>query len=374
MRHIPDVRADLGDVSFDAALREALEKRTDYDTGKWLFVPPRYTEYRYILGTRGARPLVCIGINPSTAMPERLDRTLESVQRIALNNGYDSFIMFNVCARRATDPDDMEKEMNADLHRENMKAFDYILSLSDRPAVWAAWGGIIEKRAWLRDCLKDMILIGERRRARWVKCGPLSVKGHPHHPLYLKSTLPLESFDAAGYLARLMGGGKMVIVVPYSEAWPRDFEEIALRIRAALSGLLLRIEHVGSTSVPGLSAKPIIDIDAVIGDQSALGDVVSALEKIGYRYEGDLGIAGREAFKYEGEDPLPKHHLYVCPRDSAELKRHIAFRDYLLSHPGAAEEYGRIKEEGAALYPYDIDKYIGFKAPFIGRIYREIGI
>ena len=96
--------------------------------------------------------------------------------------------------------------------------------------------------------------------------------------------------------------------------------------------------------------------------------------KIGYRHEGDLGIAGREAFKYDGKEHLRKHHLYVCPKDSQELKRHIAFRNYLQSHPNAIQEYSRIKEEGAELYPYDINLYIEHKSPFIEKIYTEIGI
>ena len=202
MRHIPDADAVLGDLSFENALKEALLPREDYDSSRWLFVPPRYTEYRYILGTRGDKPLIAVGINPSTARPDALDRTLESVQSIALNNGFDSFVMFNVCAHRATDPNDMARELNEEMHRQNMKAFDYVLSLSSAPTVWAAWGGIIEKRPYLWNCLRDMIAVGEKRGTRWVKCGAVSVKGHPHHPLYLKSTLPLEDFDAASY-ARL---------------------------------------------------------------------------------------------------------------------------------------------------------------------------
>ena len=91
-----------------------------------------------------------------------------------------------------------------------------------------------------------------------------------------------------------------------------------------------------------------------------LDAVISALERIDYHHEGNLGIAGREAFKYEGKTHLRKHHLYVCPRDSEELKRHIAFREYLRSHPEAVREYSRIKEEGAALYPFDIEKYIEY--------------
>ena len=167
---------------------------------------------------------------------------------------------------------------------------------------------------------------------------------------------------------------KHVIVLPYDEHWAHDFLQIREELQAALGELALNIEHVGSTSVRGLSAKPIIDIDVVIKDYSSLDAVISALEGIGYQYEGDLGIAGREAFKYEGKDHLQKHHLYVCPQDSDELKRHIAFRDYLRAHPEAVREYSLIKEEGAKLYPYDIEKYIEYKSPVIEKIYRELEI
>ncbi len=165
-----------------------------------------------------------------------------------------------------------------------------------------------------------------------------------------------------------------IAVLPYDAAWAQDFAAIRDELQTALGGLALRIEHVGSTAVPGLSAKPVIDIDVVIRDCSAFDEAAAALGTIGYRREGDLGIPGREAFTYDGKEHLRKHHLYVCPQDSAELQRHIAFRDYLRAHPEAVREYGRIKQEGAALYPDDIDKYIAHKAPFIGRIYGELGL
>lgn len=167
---------------------------------------------------------------------------------------------------------------------------------------------------------------------------------------------------------------KHVVVMPYDENWKQAFEDIKTELDAALGDLALRIEHVGSTSVEGLSAKPVIDIDVVIEDTSMLESVIVALAKIGYSHEGDLGIPGREAFKYEGKDHLMKHHLYVCAKDSAELKRHLAFRDYLRSHPEAVKEYSRVKTEGAELYPYDIDKYIEYKSPFIDGIYGKIGL
>ena len=167
---------------------------------------------------------------------------------------------------------------------------------------------------------------------------------------------------------------KSVVVLPYDEQWERAFARIKDEIHGALGSLALGIEHVGSTSVRGLSAKPIIDIDVVITDYSVFDAVVTALEAIGYHHEGDLGIATREAFRYDGKEHLQKHHLYVCPQNSAELKRHVAFRNYLRSNPEAVREYSRIKEEGAALYPGDIEKYIEHKAPFIEKIYKAIGV
>ena len=167
---------------------------------------------------------------------------------------------------------------------------------------------------------------------------------------------------------------KRVVVEPYDAAWARDFAGIEAELRPALGELALGIEHVGSTSVRGLSAKPIIDVDVVIRDRSRLDEVIDALGRIGYRHEGDLGIPGREAFDYEGKEHLRRHHLYVCARDSAELKRHLAFRDYLRAHPDAVRAYSRVKVEGAALYPNDIDGYIAHKSPFIEGVYREIGL
>ena len=165
-----------------------------------------------------------------------------------------------------------------------------------------------------------------------------------------------------------------IVVVPYDENWKLRFEEIAGELREVLGRLALTIEHVGSTSVPGLAAKPIIDIDVVIEDESKLQAVIESLAKIGYQYEGNLGIPGREAFGYEGKTHLMEHHLYVCPKDSSELRRHLSFRDYLRAHPNAVLEYSRIKEEAARLYPHEIDGYINHKGTVIEKIYRELGL
>ena len=201
--HIPQTTTDALTLElFDPALEAALLPAADYDVSKWLYVPNRYSEYRYILGTRGERPLICIGINPSTAAPDALDPTLQSVERIARSNGYDSFLMFNVYAQRATRPDDMERQCNTLLHEENRKAFRYLLSLSPNPAVWAAWGNIIMKRDYLMDCMRDFVADGEAVGAKWFTAGPLLKSGHPHHPLYLKRDTKLLDFDVNTYLQK----------------------------------------------------------------------------------------------------------------------------------------------------------------------------
>ena len=202
--HIPETTTDMLElVTFQQALESANTPNPDYDIEKWLYAPNFYCDYRYILGTRGRNPLICIGINPSTARPGDLDNTLKSVERIALGNGFDSFIMFNVYAQRATDPDTMEKTCNVLLHRENLEAFRYVLSISEQPAVWAAWGTIIEKRDYLPQCLADMLSAGNEYGARWYCAGKVSKKGHPHHPLYLRKDEKLKPFDVADYLGKM---------------------------------------------------------------------------------------------------------------------------------------------------------------------------
>lgn len=165
-----------------------------------------------------------------------------------------------------------------------------------------------------------------------------------------------------------------VIVVPYDEEWKSDFEEIKKEIEGAIGELIIGIEHVGSTSVEGLSAKPCIDIDVIIKDYGVFDAVARKLETIGYIHEGNLGIRDREAFKYSNKPHLQKHHLYVCPQHSEELHRHITFRNFLRSNPEAVKKYGRAKETAAQLFPNDIDKYIENKSPCIEELYEMCGL
>lgn len=201
--HIPSCETTkLSILSFDKALNLSLVPNDNYDVGKWIYVPNTYCDYRYLLGTIGKRPLICIGINPSTAEPDNLDNTLKSVERIANYNGYDSFIMLNVYSQRATNPNDMERNFNRELHIENLKAFEYALKLcKDKPHVWLACGTIIEKRPFLFDCLRDFVKVGENNGAKWYSCGKVSLKGHPHHPLYLRKDSCLDEFDIHRYMS-----------------------------------------------------------------------------------------------------------------------------------------------------------------------------
>ena len=167
---------------------------------------------------------------------------------------------------------------------------------------------------------------------------------------------------------------RKVIVLPYDQAWKSAFEAIKKEIKEAIGDLIIGIEHVGSTSVEGMSAKPCIDIDVIIKDYSVFDAVVVALTAIGYIHEGDLGIKHREAFKYSGKTHLQTHHLYVCPEYSEELRRHIVFRDYLREHTEAIRKYSLVKEKAAGLFPDDIEKYIEYKSPCIEELYRMCGL
>ena len=165
-----------------------------------------------------------------------------------------------------------------------------------------------------------------------------------------------------------------VVVEAYQENWKAAFAAIKEEIEAAIGEWVLGIEHVGSTAVEGLSAKPCIDMDVIIEDYGVFDAIVGRLEQIGYIHEGDLGIKDREAFRYSDKPHLQKHHLYVCPQDSEELHRHIVFRDFLRSTPAAVKQYSSIKETAAKLFPDDIDKYIEYKSPCIEELYRMCGL
>jgi GrpB-like predicted nucleotidyltransferase (UPF0157 family) len=168
-----------------------------------------------------------------------------------------------------------------------------------------------------------------------------------------------------------------VEVVRYNPRWPQMFEELQAVLQNALGISCRRIEHVGSTSVPGLDAKPIIDMDAVVAAKD-LRQAIEILARLGYIHQGDLGIHGREAFARETEDvphsgrkrTWPAHHLYVCPEDSPELARHLAFRDCLRANQELATQYGTLKSDLAKRYKSDREAYTLAKTDFIENALR----
>jgi GrpB-like predicted nucleotidyltransferase (UPF0157 family) len=164
---------------------------------------------------------------------------------------------------------------------------------------------------------------------------------------------------------------KIVEIVPYNPEWKNEFEKIKAMINDYIGDLILRIEHVGSTSIETLSAKPIIDIDVVIDSYDVLPDIIDRLEKVGYLHEGNLGIEGREAFQRTFDDSFMKYHLYVCPKDGKGYLEHIALRDYLRTNEAARKEYEALKINLAEIYRYDIDNYCDRKTEFIRTVLNK---
>lgn len=174
------------------------------------------------------------------------------------------------------------------------------------------------------------------------------------------------------------GGGKEVQVVPYDPQWPLAFAKLAEVLSGYIGDLALRIEHVGSTSVEGLAAKPILDIDVVIARYDVLPQVIDRLAKAGYIHEGNLGVEGREAFRRTDDNGFMRHHLYVCPQDGRGYLEHIALRDYLRSNAAAREAYADLKQRLAAEFRCDSKAYGERKTAFVHGIlkqtlYREHG-
>ena len=156
---------------------------------------------------------------------------------------------------------------------------------------------------------------------------------------------------------------RTILVVAYDPSWPALFEALRADVWAAVQGMAIAIEHVGSTSVPGLAAKPVIDMDIVVGSIGDLAECIDALALLGYRHLGDLGIEGREAF--DNPPGMPAHNLYLCPHGSTGLRNHLAVRDYLRAHPLVARAYGELKTELARRYAHDIDAYVEGKSRFL---------
>jgi len=164
---------------------------------------------------------------------------------------------------------------------------------------------------------------------------------------------------------------KVVEIVPYNPEWQNEFGRIRDQLLAYVGDLVLSVQHVGSTSVAGLSAKPIIDLDVVMDSYEVFPEIVLRLQQYGYVHQGNLGIEGREAFKRNYEDGFMKYHLYVCPKDGKGYLEHVAFRDYLRSNAAARQAYEELKLGLAEQYRYDIDAYCEAKTAFVNSILQK---
>jgi GrpB-like predicted nucleotidyltransferase (UPF0157 family) len=164
---------------------------------------------------------------------------------------------------------------------------------------------------------------------------------------------------------------RTITVVDYDPAWPAAFERLRASVWPVVEDIAVAIEHVGSTSVPGLAAKPVIDLDVVLRSGGDTPIAVARLATLGYVHLGDLGIDGREAFA--PPPGPPDHHLYVCPPDSPALANHLALRDRLRAHPERAAEYGVLKKRLARAFAHDIDGYVAGKTAFVIGVLREVG-
>ena len=175
-----------------------------------------------------------------------------------------------------------------------------------------------------------------------------------------------------------MAEPRPVVIVDYNPDWPLEFASLCQVIGSALGELAIAIEHIGSTSVPGLPAKPIIDLDVVIASRELLPQVIQRLAGLGYVHEGDKGVPGREAFTCDVMTPQdgsgrrwPEHHMYVCCQDSDELAHHLVFRDYLRAYPQVASAYAQLKRQLSERYRNDREAYTEGKTAFVEGVLRK---
>lgn len=161
-----------------------------------------------------------------------------------------------------------------------------------------------------------------------------------------------------------------LLVVDYDPRWPQQFQSLRVALQGALADLALALEHVGSTAVVGLAAKPVIDLDVVVAERD-VAEGIRRLQQLGYRHEGDRGIPLREAFaRPAGTVP---HHLYLCPPHGPALANHLALRDHLRAHPDVVRAYGALKRRLAREHAGDVDAYVEGKTAFIVNILRQQG-
>jgi GrpB-like predicted nucleotidyltransferase (UPF0157 family) len=167
-----------------------------------------------------------------------------------------------------------------------------------------------------------------------------------------------------------MGEMRNIVVVPYHPSWPEKYQQEAEKISAIFGQELISIHHIGSTAIPGMSAKPVIDIMPVVRDIEAVDAFNPATIQLGYEPQGENGIPGRRYF-VRGGDAHRTHHVHTYQPGNPEVDHHLDFRDYLIARPEEAQQYASLKMELARQYPHDIDAYIAGKDAFIKEIIRK---
>lgn len=168
----------------------------------WIYRTDKNNHYRFLLGMQGYNMLAVVAANPSTASPKFPDRTMGRIQKIAAAHGFDGWLICNLWPERQTTPGDMKKRMSTTMHRENLAIIDAALKQYPVKAVWAAWGNIVEKRPYLKDCCKDILSLRESRKLPWVQLSPPTIQGHPRHPLYQPGNGKMIPFYTTRYLNR----------------------------------------------------------------------------------------------------------------------------------------------------------------------------
>jgi GrpB-like predicted nucleotidyltransferase (UPF0157 family)/quercetin dioxygenase-like cupin family protein len=165
-----------------------------------------------------------------------------------------------------------------------------------------------------------------------------------------------------------MGVTQDIVVSDYDPAWPSWFETVRRRVWPAVQDVAVRIDHVGSTSVPGLAAKPIIDMDIVVASEADVRPVIERLAAAGYRWRGDLGVTGRQAFKLVRDEGLPPHQLYVVVEDNKAHLDHWLLRDLLREDADARERYAALKRQNVVLANRSIEVYVAAKAALVAEL------
>lgn len=170
---------------------------------------------------------------------------------------------------------------------------------------------------------------------------------------------------------------RKIEVVAYNPEWREEFKKAKKFYKGLLKNLDIQVEHVGSTSIEGLYAKPILDIDIIVKDDKTKGTVIRKLESAGYKHLGTMGVDGRDAFSYSNDYPninWMAHHLYVCMEGSINLKNHLLLKKYLKNNKEAVQKYSQLKLELAKKFPNDIDGYIDGKTNLINSFLEKEGM